>query len=87
MSAPAKPDPLSVRCPFARCQQGPGIPCGEMGPFEWQPNKRPHPSRVRLAKANAKKMAKVSTIGNSVSVWPEGLRVREFPRLRQEEGR
>jgi hypothetical protein len=80
VTAPAKPDPLSVWCPFARCKQGPGIPCGEMGPFEWGATKRPHPSRVRLAKANTKKQAWVSTIGNRVSVRPEGLRVREFPR-------
>ena len=62
MTESAKLDPLSVRCPYARCQQGPGIPCGEMGPFEWSPNKRPHPSRVRLAKANAMKMAAVYAV-------------------------
>ena len=62
MSASAKPDPLSVRCPFVRCKQGPGLPCGEMGPFEWGATKRPHPSRVRLARANAEKMAKVYAV-------------------------
>jgi hypothetical protein len=33
-----------------------------MGPFEWLVSKRPHPSRVRLAKANAEKMAKVCAV-------------------------
>lgn len=69
MSATPKPAPLSVRCPFVRCKQGPGIPCGEMGPFEWGTNKRPHPSRVRLAKANAKKMALVYMVLNAPEVW------------------
>lgn len=66
--APAKPDPLSVRCPLVRCKQGPGIPCGEMGPFEWGATKRPHPSRVRLAKANAEKMAAVHAVLNTPGV-------------------
>lgn len=67
--APAKPDPLSVRCPFVRCKQGPGLSCGEMGPFEWETNKRPHPSRVRLAKANAEKMALVCMVLNAPEGW------------------
>lgn len=46
-------DPLSVRCPFVRCKMPPGEMCGEMGPFEWEPNKRPHPSRVRRARWEA----------------------------------
>lgn len=62
MTASAKPDPLSVRCPYVRCEQGPGLSCGEMGPFEWGATKRPHPSRVRLARANAEKMAAVYAV-------------------------
>jgi hypothetical protein len=39
-----------------------------MGPFEWETNKRPHPSRVRLAKANAAKMAAVHAVLNTPGV-------------------
>lgn len=54
MTAPAKPDPLGVRCRWKYCRSRPGQPCStiaESGPRRGDyVDRKPHASRVKLAR-------------------------------------